>query len=97
MNTILTMDKAGRVVLPKPLRDELQLSAGDALRVESSGNHIVLSPLREAAEMRQREGIWVFRVGEPVSTASVNETIHRIRKERDQAPTSKGEKQRTPK
>ncbi len=25
----LTLDKAGRVVLPKPVRDELQLSPGD--------------------------------------------------------------------
>ena len=84
MNTILTVDKAGRVVLPKPVRDELQLSAGDSLNLESSGDRIVLRPVRERADMREKEGIWVFRTGQPVSTASVNEAIRQLRDEREQ-------------
>jgi AbrB family looped-hinge helix DNA binding protein len=36
MTSRLTVDKAGRVVLPKPVRDELQLSPGDSLELESS-------------------------------------------------------------
>ena len=84
MNTILTVDKAGRVVLPKPVRDELHLSAGDSLNLESSGDRIVLRPVRESAAMREKEGIWVFRTGQPVSSASVNETIRQLREEREQ-------------
>jgi len=38
----LTLDKAGRIVLPKPLRDELRLEPGDALEIESSGEDITL-------------------------------------------------------
>jgi AbrB family looped-hinge helix DNA binding protein len=83
MNTTLTVDKAGRVVLPKPLRDELQLAAGDALSLESSGDQIVLRPVRGTAAMRQKDGIWVFRTGQPVSNASVNETIRQVRTERE--------------
>ena len=37
MTTTLTLDKAGRVVLPKALRDELGLAAGDTLELESRG------------------------------------------------------------
>ena len=82
MNTTLTVDKAGRVVLPKPLRDELQLSAGDSLALESSGDQIVLRPVRGAATMRQKQGFWVFRTGQPISSESVDETIRQIRDER---------------
>jgi AbrB family looped-hinge helix DNA binding protein len=37
MTTKLTLDKAGRVVIPKPLRDELNLEPGDALQLEAEG------------------------------------------------------------
>ena len=82
MNTTLTVDKAGRVVLPKPVRDELQLSAGDCLELDSSGGQIVLRPVRGTAGMRQKKGIWVFRTGQPISAESVDETIHQLREER---------------
>jgi len=88
MNTTLTVDKAGRVVLPKPLRDKLQLSAGDSLALESSGDRIVLRPVRAAATMRQKQGIWVFRTGQPISNASVNETIRELREERERGALS---------
>jgi AbrB family looped-hinge helix DNA binding protein len=85
MVTTLTVDKAGRVVLPKPVRDELQLSAGDSLDLESSGDRIILRPVRRNAGMREKEGIWVFRTGQPVSAASIDETIRRLREEREQS------------
>lgn len=34
MTEILIIDKAGRVVLPKPMRDRLHLDAGSKLRIE---------------------------------------------------------------
>ena len=83
MNATITVDKAGRVVLPKAVRDELELTAGDSLQLESSGDAIVLRPVRGNAAMRQKEGIWVFRTDEPVSAESVNETIRQLREERE--------------
>jgi AbrB family looped-hinge helix DNA binding protein len=85
MNATLTVDKAGRVILPKPVRDKLQLHAGDSLEIESSNGEIVLRPVRGTAQMRLRDGIWVFRTGQPVSAASVNETIRRVRDERSES------------
>lgn len=46
MNTRSIIDKAGRVVIPKPLREELHLEPGDSLEMESAGEQITLRPVR---------------------------------------------------
>src|SRR5258708_15338011 len=84
MMSTLTVDKAGRVVLPKPVRDELQLSPGDSLELESSEERIVLRPVRGTGPLRKKRGIWVFRTGEPLSASTVNQAISETRRERDQ-------------
>jgi AbrB family looped-hinge helix DNA binding protein len=84
MTTTLTLDKAGRVVLPKPVRDELQLRAGDALELESSEDRIVLRPQRGGLGLRKKQGIWVFSTGEPISAEATDETLRQIRREREQ-------------
>jgi AbrB family looped-hinge helix DNA binding protein len=83
MNTTLTVDKAGRVVLPKPVRDEMQLRAGDSLELESSEDRIVLRPRRGGIGLHQKQGIWVFGVGEPIPAGATDETLRRIRRERE--------------
>jgi AbrB family looped-hinge helix DNA binding protein len=83
--TTLTVDKAGRVVLPKPVREELCLSAGDSLELESSEDHIVLRPVRGQAPMSKKMGIWVINAGERVSAAAVNRVMSRVRREREEA------------
>ncbi|HLW83873.1 MAG TPA: AbrB/MazE/SpoVT family DNA-binding domain-containing protein [Candidatus Sulfotelmatobacter sp.] len=83
MTNVLTVDKAGRVVLPKPVRDELQLSPGDSLELESSEDQIVLRPIRGNGPLRKKRGVWVFRTGQPLSLDTVNETIAEVRRERD--------------
>ena len=83
MTTTLTLDKAGRVVLPKPVRDELQLRAGDSLELESSEDRIVLRPLRGGAGLHKKQGIWVFSTGEPISAEATDETLRQIRHERE--------------
>jgi AbrB family looped-hinge helix DNA binding protein len=82
MTTTLTIDRAGRLVLPKPVRDELQLAAGDSLELESSEDQIVLRPVRGAATLQKKRGVWVMRTGKPLSAEAVNETIRKIRNER---------------
>ena len=85
MTTILTLDKAGRVVLPKPLRDELELVAGDTLELESRGEQIMLRPVRGSAPLQKERGIWVYRTGRPLTAAITDETLRQIRDERDRA------------
>lgn len=78
-----TLDKAGRIVLPKPLRDEFNLEAGDSLEIESSGEDITLRPARGQAQLRKKHGVWVYRSGEPLSATTVRDTVREIRRERD--------------
>jgi AbrB family looped-hinge helix DNA binding protein len=88
MTITLTIDGAGRLVLPKAVREELQLSAGDSLELESSDDQIVLRPARGTATLRKKQGVWVMRTGKPLSAEVVNETIRKIRNERGRIDVS---------
>ena len=77
-----TLDKAGRIVLPKPLRDELNLSAGDALDVSVSREQITLRPVRTTSPLQKERGVWVIRTGEKLPAATADETIRQVREER---------------
>jgi AbrB family looped-hinge helix DNA binding protein len=83
MNTTLNMDRAGRIVLPKPVRDELQLSPGDSLEMEVSQDQIVLRPARSRGRMFKEKGVWVFDSGQPLSEETVRKTIRQVRLERE--------------
>lgn len=83
MAAILTLDKMGRIVLPKPVRDKLQLTAGDQLELESTNDRITLQPLRGTAQLRKKRGVWVFHCGEPLSAATVQQTADQVRRERE--------------
>ncbi len=73
MNTRLIIDEAGRVVIPKPLREEWHLEAGDALELESAGEQITLRPVRGTAPLRKEHGVWVVYSGEPLPGSATNE------------------------
>ena len=63
MTTKIVLDKAGRVVIPKTLREELHLSPGDSLELESQGEQITLRPVRGTGPLQKEDGVWVFRTG----------------------------------
>jgi AbrB family looped-hinge helix DNA binding protein len=91
MNTRLTIDKAGRVVIPKPLREELHLEAGDTLEMESAGEQITLRPVRGTGPLTKEHGVWVIHTGQPLSALVTDEMLQQIRKERDLANLGKDE------
>jgi AbrB family looped-hinge helix DNA binding protein len=76
----LSLDRAGRVVLPKALRDSLGLEPGDHLTVESNGDRITLRPVRLQATLMKEHGIWVYQ-GE-ASDQSIPDLIDRERDQR---------------
>lgn len=91
MNARLILDKAGRIVIPKPARDELQLEPGDALEMESVGEEIRLRPVRGTGPLSKEHGVWVFRVGQPLPASATDEILHKIREERDLTNLGNGE------
>lgn len=82
MNTTVTIDAAGRVVIPKTLRDALHLSPGDTLSLESDGESVILRSLRPGSPLRKEQGIWVFRSGRRLSTDEMNRALESVRDER---------------
>ena len=75
----LTIDKAGRVLLPKPLREALHLAPGDTLELQSSGDAIVLRPVRPAMPGALEKGVWVFRAGQPLLARITDEALRDLR------------------
>ena len=82
MSGKVTLDRAGRVVLPKTLRDELHLSPGDTLDLTVKGDEVTLRPRRGATPLQKERGVWVFRTGEPLAAGETEETLRNIRAER---------------
>ncbi len=77
------MDKAGRIVISKAVRDKLELAAGDELEgSDSSDDRLILRRLRGTAQLRKERGVWVSRYGGPLSAATVDETLEQIRRGR---------------
>ena len=79
-NMNVTLDKAGRVVLPKRLRQQLHLAPGDTLELESEGERVTLRPVRPQALLRKEYGVWVYQ-GEPADL-SIPDLIDREREKR---------------
>jgi AbrB family looped-hinge helix DNA binding protein len=91
MNTRLIIDKAGRVVIPKLLREELHLEPGDSLEMESVGEQITLRPVRGTGPLTKEHGVWVFRSDEPLPASATEDMLQQIREERDLVNLGKGE------
>jgi AbrB family looped-hinge helix DNA binding protein len=85
MADTVILDSTGRVVIPKGMRDELHLQAGDTLAVESDGERVTLSPVRPESRMRKEHGIWVFHGGEGITVEDVNKAIADVREARERS------------
>jgi AbrB family looped-hinge helix DNA binding protein len=55
-----TLDRFGRVIIPKGVRDEMGLEAGAVLTIEKKGQKIVLQPVQGEPKIVEKKGILVF-------------------------------------
>jgi AbrB family looped-hinge helix DNA binding protein len=81
MRATLTIDKSGRLVIPKPVRDALGLRPGDRLELSRKGGELILSLSQPQSVLQKERGLWVYRSGLPTS-ASIPELIDRGRHQR---------------
>jgi AbrB family looped-hinge helix DNA binding protein len=80
-STTVTIDKAGRLVLPKALRDRFRLVPGSQLEVEIREDHLELRPLGMGPALVKVDGWWVHQ-GVPETGSDLVEALARHRNER---------------
>ena len=78
----ITIDGAGRIVIPKSIQSSLRLLPGDELELEATDTSITLKPIRESASLVREQGIWVYRTDAMVTNEDVSNLIDEIRGDR---------------
>ena len=63
----ITIDRAGRIVVPKNLRERFNLVAGSELEIEASGECLQLRKVGVAPALVRKKGILVHHGGDCVS------------------------------
>jgi len=79
-----TIDKAGRVVVPKGLRDALHLKPGDPIEIECNGDQLTLRHKPAKAKASLENGVWVFETGGHITNEMVNDVLELTRYEREE-------------
>lgn len=91
MSVQISIDRAGRVVIPKTMRDDLHLEPGDLLEMETAGEQITLRPVRGMGPLRKEHGVWVFYTGNPLPASATDEVLQELRADRDRANLGQSE------
>lgn len=78
----IPIDKFGRVVLPKPLRERLGLREGTALQVEETDEAILLRPVIPKAEVVD-DGGWLVLKPSGKRQVPLEETLKAIEESRE--------------
>lgn len=74
-----TLDRFGRIIIPKDVRDDMGLEAGAVLQIEKQGEKIVLQPLQGEPQVVEKNGILVFT---GAAVGDVSQAVHEHRRRR---------------
>lgn len=78
-----TIDAAGRIVVPKALRDALGLDAGQDLEVRVADGHLEIDPVPTRMELHRR-GTGIVAIPDrelpPLTAEQVRDTLERTRR-----------------
>lgn len=78
----VTIDKAGRIVVPKALRERFGLREGSEIEIEESSEGILLKPeAQQGGLVRDKHGRLVF-TGRPVGKINWDRLVDDMREER---------------
>lgn len=79
---ITTIDQAGRVVIPKAMRDSLGLSSGSKLEVVESEGQLIIRPagLQVSVEQRRGRPVLVAEGAQTLTSEQVRELTERGRR-----------------
>jgi len=73
MNATVEIDKAGRVVVPKKMREALHLVPGTRLSVRQEGERLVVEPEGRRRGLYMDRGTLVYDAGPGPATDAVDE------------------------
>ena len=84
---LVPIDKAGRVVLPKAIRDDLAINAGDLFKVSVSGNTLTLEADKRPTGLVRKGKALVFSA--PGAAALTHETVQALIDEERGGPVTR--------
>jgi AbrB family looped-hinge helix DNA binding protein len=78
----IPIDRFGRIVLPKEIRERFGVSAGSEFEIEERDDAILLKPVRREAKIVNKGGWLVVQTeGPPITVEDVNEAVEKSRRE----------------
>lgn len=75
----VAVDKAGRIVLPKPIREQLHLLPGSELEIHVGPHVLTLTPRGTEPTLVSKEGVWVHQ-GDP--SGDLVQAVEQMREQR---------------
>lgn len=57
---IATLDKFGRIIIPKRVREQLGITTHTSLNIEEDGKRIIIEPIQKDEPVIEKDGILVF-------------------------------------
>jgi len=79
----ITIDRAGRIVVPKAMRDELGLSGGQEVEIAVVDGRVEIEPVTSHIRLERREGRLVAvsdRELPPLTAETVRDVLEQIRR-----------------
>ncbi len=74
-----TLDKFGRIVIPKKVRENFNLGPGTQIHIEETNDMIVLKPIHREPNLIKKNGVLVFS---GTSTGNIEEALIKHRAKR---------------
>lgn len=75
---VVTIDKAGRMVIPKPLRERLNLKPGSKLEAKIENGHFIADPITPKVYLKEQGGRLLAASDEPMPIVSQEELLELI-------------------
>jgi AbrB family looped-hinge helix DNA binding protein len=81
MNATVEIDKSGRLVLPKKMRDALHLVPGTRVVIQQTKDAIVIQPESKPRGLYKKDGVWVYDTG-PINPIDAINSVNDAREAR---------------
>jgi len=85
-----TLDKFGRIVIPKKVREDFNLKAGAQIRIEKNEQTIILKPIHDVPNLILKDGVLVF------SGLPIGDLENALKKHRENRTKNLGAKSENP-